>query len=151
MPKICLVSSCGGHLTELRALLPALTGYELRFVLNDRIELPNELVGRTHFITHSERDLRTITNLFEAVRILRSERPDLILSTGAGPAVPFAIVGKFLGIPSIFVETVARIHKPSLTGRLMYYLADVFIYQWPGLRRFFRRGIYGGHLFSSLT
>ena len=81
--------------------------------------------GKTHFITHSERDWKTLINLWEAWCLLRRERPALILSTGAGPAVPFALVGRFVfGIKVVFIETVTRVYKPSLTGRLMYWLAD---------------------------
>ena len=142
--KICIVSSCGGHLTEARALLPVFEKYPHFYVINDRIELPRDMEGRTFFIKHSERDLLFFVNLLEAWRILRKERPSLILSTGAGPVVPFSIIGKFFGIPTIFIETFTRISKPSLTGRIMYRLADKFIYQWPPLERFFPKGICGG-------
>ncbi len=142
--KICIVSSCGGHLTEVRALRPAYSAHEHFYVLNDRIPLPDDMVGRTYFIRHAERDWRVVLNVFEALRILVRERPNLILSTGAGPVVPFALVGKLLGIPTLFVETIARITRPSLTGRIMYRLADRFVFQWPSLARFFPDGICGG-------
>jgi len=146
--KICLVSSCGGHLAELRALHSAYDRFEHFFVINDRsIQLPEEMEGRTFFIRHAERDLKVLVNLVEAYRILKRERPDVILSTGAGPAVPFALVGKVLGIPSVFVEISAHVVRPSLTGRIMYFLADRFYYQWPKLERFFPRACYGGLLY----
>jgi UDP-N-acetylglucosamine:LPS N-acetylglucosamine transferase len=144
--KICIVSSCGGHLTEVRSLREAYARYQHFYVLNDRVLLPPDMEGRTYFIRHSERDLLFFVNLVEAWRILRRERPRLILSTGAGPAVPFALVGRLLGIPSVYVETVTRIDHPSLTGRLMYYLAHRFVYQWPSLVRYFPRAEYGGGL-----
>lgn len=116
------------------------------YVINDRIELPADMAGCTYFIAHAERNWLVFTNFWEAWQILRRERPALILSTGAGPVVPFAIVGKLFGMPTIFVETLTRIQAPSLTGRMMYYLADQFFYQWPTLKRFFPKGIYGGPL-----
>jgi UDP-N-acetylglucosamine:LPS N-acetylglucosamine transferase len=145
--KVCIVSSCGGHLTEVRALRPAYERYEHFYVLNDRALLPPDMEGKTYFIAHSERDALFFVNLAEACRILRRERPDVILSTGAGPAVPFALVGRHLfGCKILFVETVTRIQRPSLTGRLMYRLAHDFFYQWEGLRRFFPEGRMGGPL-----
>jgi UDP-N-acetylglucosamine:LPS N-acetylglucosamine transferase len=143
-PKICIVSSCGGHLTEVRALRAAYERFEHFYVLNDRVLLPDDMRDVTYFIRHSERDLLFFVNVVEAFRILRRERPSVILSTGAGPAVPFAIVGRLLRIPVVFVETFTRIDTPSLTGRIMYRLADRFVYQWPGLRRYFPRAVYGG-------
>ena len=143
---ICIVSSCGGHLTEVQALEPLYHRYPHFYVLNDEVTLPQDMEGRTYFIQHSERDFRFIVNMWEAWKILRLERPRLILSTGAGPAVPFALVGKMFGIPTLFVETLTRVTSPSLTGRVMYYLADRFFYQWKPLGQFFPQGIYGGPL-----
>ena len=144
--KLCIVSSCGGHLTEVRMLKPAYGDHEHFYVLNDRALLPDDMQGRTYFISHSERDWLFALNLFEAWKILRKERPHVILSTGAGPAVPFALVGKILRIPNIFVETLTRVSSPSLTGRIMYRLADRFYYQWRSLEAFFPAGVYCGPL-----
>ena len=145
--KICIVSSCGGHLTEVRCLLPAYRDYEHFYVLNDKAKLPADMLGKTFHITHSERDWKTLLNLWEAYVILRRERPTLILSTGAGPAVPFALVGRYLfGTRVVFVETITRIDKPSLTGRMMYPLAHDFFYQWPSLARYFPKGVCVGPL-----
>lgn len=145
--KICIVSSCGGHLTEVRALLPAYRDQPHFYVLNDKALLPADMAGRTYFIAHSERDWKFLLNLWEAWRILWRERPDAILSTGAGPAVPFALVGKLLfGLRVVFVETITRIEAPSMTGRLMYHLADDFFYQWKSLAPYFPKGTYGGPL-----
>ena len=144
--KVCIVSSCGGHLAEARVLRPAYGDHEHFYVLNDRVLLPKDMEGRTYFIRHSERDWRFLINLWEAWRILRAEKPDCILSTGAGPAVPFALIGKLLGIPMVFVETMARVHAPSLTGRIMCRLADRFFYQWKSLEPYFPKATYGGPL-----
>jgi UDP-N-acetylglucosamine:LPS N-acetylglucosamine transferase len=116
-------------------------------VLNDRALLPQDMRGKTTFITHSERDWKFIINLLEAFSILRRERPTAILSTGAGPAVPFAIVARiFFRARVIFVETITRVDRPSVTGRIMYWLAHDFFYQWPELERFFPKGRHGGPL-----
>lgn len=145
--KICIVSSCGGHLTEVRALKPAYARYPHFYVLNDKALLPADMEGKTYFIAHSERDWRFFLNLWEAFRILLRERPQVILSTGAGPAVPFALVGRFFfGCRVVFVETITRIQAPSMTGKIMYWLAHDFFYQWQSLARYFPRGRFGGPL-----
>ena len=145
--KICIVSSCGGHLTEARMMRAAYARYPHFYVLNDKVCLPKDMQGRTMFITHSERDWKFLLNLWEAWRILRRERPTAIFSTGAGPAVPFAIVGRLLfGVRVIYVESITRISHPSLTGRLMYWIAHKFFYQHQPLERYFPKGRYGGPL-----
>ena len=133
-------------MTEIRAIESAYKHEDHFYVLNDRVKLSKDMENRTYFIRHSERDWLFLVNLWEAWGILRRERPRLILSTGAGPAVPFALVGKLLGIKSIFIESFTRVKKPSLAGRPMYYFADRFFYQWKTLAPYFPRGIYGGPL-----
>jgi UDP-N-acetylglucosamine:LPS N-acetylglucosamine transferase len=144
--KICVVSSCGGHLTEVRALRSAYDHHEHFYVINKRVALPPDMLHNTYFIRHSERDFLFFVNLWEAWHILRLEKPQVILSTGAGPCVPFAIVGKLLRIPSIFVETFNRVTEPSLSGWIMYRLANKFFYQWESLARFYPKGTCCGPL-----
>jgi beta-1,4-N-acetylglucosaminyltransferase len=146
MAKICIVSSCGGHLTEVRALMPTYARHDHFYVINEPILLSEDMQNKTCFIRHSERDWLFFVNLWEAWQILRRERPSVILSTGAGPVVPFALVGKVLGICTVFVESITRVTRPSLTGRIMYYLADRFFYQWRALDRYFPKSTYGGQL-----
>ena len=131
----------------MRSLKPAYERYEHFYVLNDKALLPPDMQGKTFFITHAERDWRVLKNLWEAIAILARERPTVILSTGAGPVVPFALAGRLLfGTRVVFIETIARIDRPSLTGRIMYFLAHDFFFQWEGLRRFFPKARYGGVL-----
>jgi beta-1,4-N-acetylglucosaminyltransferase len=144
--KVCIVSSCGGHLTEARALRPVYDRFEHFYVLNDRVLLPKDMEGKTYFIRHSERDWLFFVNLWEAWKILKEEAPDLILSTGAGPIVPFSLVGRLFGCKVIFIETYNRLNEPSLSGRIMYYLADRFFYQWESLRKYYPKGVCGGPL-----
>ena len=115
------------------------------YVLNDRIPLAKDMQGRTYFITHAERNWKQLLNLVEAFRILRCERPTVLISTGASPIVPFAIVGRlFFRTKVIFIETITRVKEPSVTARIMYRLAHRFYYQHPELERFFPRGRYLG-------
>ena len=128
-------------------LRSAYARYAHFYVLNDHVQLPEDMQGRTSFIAHSERDWKFLLNLWEAWWILRRERPTVILSAGAGLAVPFALVGRLLfGVRVIYVETITRISRPSLTGRLMYRVAHEFFYQHQPLGKFFPRGQYGGPL-----
>lgn len=138
--RIVIVSSVGGHLTEIMRLAPLLATHEVVLVINDAVELPDFAFARVYRIAHAERDWRVLLNFAEAARILREERPDVLVSAGAGPVVPFAIVAHLLGARVVYIESAAAVTRPTLTGRLMYPLADDFFYQWPGLARTFPRG-----------
>jgi UDP-N-acetylglucosamine:LPS N-acetylglucosamine transferase len=102
---------------------------------------------KIYFVTHSERDWKFFINIWEAFQIFRIERPTLILSTGAGPAVPFSLIGKYLfDTRIVYIETMTSINRPSLTGKIMYYIADIFFYQWRELGVTFPKGKYCGLL-----
>ena len=141
MSKILLVSSVGGHLDEIMELAPALRRHEVVLVVNERCELPRFPFSRIYRIVHAERDWRVVLNFAEAARILRAEDPEIILSAGAGPVVPFAVLARLAGRARVvFVETAAAVEKPTLTGRLMYRLSDDFFFQWQALAEHFSSG-----------
>ena len=145
--KICIVSSIGGHLDEVIQLLPILEEHEYFFVVNAEGSLPKVIEEKTVRIVHSERDWKLLINLWEAARILLARRPDVIISCGAGPAVPFSVVGKAIGMRVIYIETFAAVESPTLTGRLLRHMADLFIYQWKTLAYAYPKGEYGGTIF----
>lgn len=136
--KILIVSSVGGHLTEIMQLAPLFLGHEVVLVVNDQTTLPDFPFARVYRIVHAERDIRVLYNFLESACILREEDPDIVLSAGAGPAVPLAVVAR-MGTRAriIFIESAAAMMKPSLTGRLMYPLVHHFFYQWSALAKHF--------------
>jgi hypothetical protein len=54
---------------------------------------------------------------------------------------------EMLGKKVIYIESFARIDGPSLTGKLLYKVADATIIQWPELKRFYPNAIYGGSIY----
>ena len=139
--RIVVVSSVGGHLTEVMQLAPILEGHETVLVVNDAAELPSFPFARVYRIAHADRDWRVLCNFAESARILLHEEPDVVVSAGAGPAVPFSAVARWLfGCRIVYLESAAAIRRPTLTGRLMYRIAHDFFYQWPQLKRFFPAG-----------
>ena len=130
--RVALVSSVGGHLAELLELESAFVGHACLWVLNDASPvLPPD---REHVrVSHAERDWRVVWNLFEFAALFARERPDVMVSMGAGPAVPAAVVARLMGIPVIYIEPSSAVSAPTLTGRLMRLLTPRRYVQWPGL------------------
>jgi UDP-N-acetylglucosamine:LPS N-acetylglucosamine transferase len=85
-------------------------------------------------------------NMWFAVKVIRKHKPTHLFSLGAGVAVPFFVVGKLLGVQTIFMETFITIPRTTMTGRLMYYLADHFIVQNEGLLKKYPKALYWGSL-----
>lgn len=109
-------------------------------------KLAEERIFYCHYPTNRN-VLNLIRNTFLAIRALRSERPDLILSTGAAVAVPFFAVGKLLGAKTVYIEIIDRIDSPTLTGKLVYRMTDVFVVQWPELKQVYPKAVYIGSVF----
>ena len=132
--KILCVSSCGGHFAQILRLTDAIPEEHKVYVLNDKTA-PVLTGKKIFYITHAERGLGQIINFFEALRIVASVRPVAILSTGASPAVIFALVAKLFRVDVIYVESFSRVVSLSLTGKLMRFLATRFYVQWPDLKK----------------
>ena len=138
--KFCLVSASGGHLTELRKFYEIYKAHDYFHVINVPIVESDSMKGRTQVITLCQRDWRALINFYEAWQILNKQKPQIILTTGAWPAIPFGIIGRLLGIRVVYVETMAKVITPSATGRAMYYIANDFFYPWEALKPFFPKG-----------
>lgn len=133
--KIALVCSHGGHLTETLQILEAFTGHEVFFVTyHSGRDGDIERIARAYFTENIGLNAWRMLSAFSWTwRILRQERPQVVLSLGAEIAVPFFYLGKLMGAKTIFVESWCRVEDRSLTGRLVYPIADVFYVQWPQL------------------
>ena len=88
-----------------------------------------------------------IKNTFLAIRILRKERPDVIISSGAAVAVPFFYIGKLFGAKTVYIEVFDRIDKPTVTGKLVYPVTDKFIVQWEEMKKVYPKAINLGSIF----
>jgi UDP-N-acetylglucosamine:LPS N-acetylglucosamine transferase len=87
-----------------------------------------------------------VRNLWLAVRTVRRLRPDLVVSTGAGVAVPFFVIAWVLRIPTVYVEVFDRIDSPTLTGRLCRPFTTRFCVQWPEQQALYKNTVVIGPL-----
>lgn len=116
------------------------------FKKEDAVSLLNgEEVYWAHYPTN--RNIKNlIKNAFLAIKILLEEHPDIIISTGAGVAVPFFYIGKLLRAKLIYIEVYDRIDSPTLTGKIVYPIIDTFVLQWKEQKKFYPKGIVLGEL-----
>lgn len=132
--RVLLVASSGGHLTQLFALSPWWSRHERTWVTFDDVHAASLLEGERVVFAFGPTN-RNIPNLLRntvlAIRMLRRERPALIVSTGAGVAVPFILLGWLTRVTTVFIEVYDRIEMPTLTGRLVRPFASRILVQWP--------------------
>ncbi len=147
--KICCASSAGGHLTELLQLSETFEGREHYFLTDKRLD-SEELAGRekVFFIECPRRNpLKLIVNLWQSMKIFVKEKPDLVISTGADTAIATCLIAKLFGKKVVFIESFCRIREKSLSGRIMYRLADLFLVQWKENLEFYPKAEYAGSVF----
>jgi beta-1,4-N-acetylglucosaminyltransferase len=145
--KLLLVASSGGHLAELHSLGEFWRAHERTWVSFPTSDAKYLLADERTVWAHHPTN-RHLGNLWRnfglARRVLAEERPDLVLSTGAGVAVPFLAIARRRGIRTVYLESIARIDRLSLTGRIVYPFVDRFWVQWEELAARHRRAEFHG-------
>lgn len=93
------------------------------------------------------------SSVFAAIftlHMMAAELPDLVVCNGPGTCVPVCLVAfifRLLGVKRIkivFCESFCRVTSLSLTGRLLYPIADRFVVMWPHLLNRYPRAEYLG-------
>lgn len=147
-PRALLVATPGGHLAQLQLISSCFDSFERRWVTLDHhsVDLGGEAVvfGRGP-TTRSPVNL--LRNFVIAWRELRAQRPDIIVSTGAGLAVPFFVLGRLMGAHTIFLEVYDRIDSRTVTGRLVRPFSSEFLLQWPEQQDVYGSGTVVGALY----
>lgn len=148
--KIALVGSSGGHLTHLYLLKKFWENEDRFWVTFDKTDAKSILKEERFYPCYypTNRNVKnTIKNTILAFKILRKEKTDLIISSGAAVAVPFFGLGKLFGAKTVYIEIFDRIDKPTLTGKLVYPVTDKFIVQWEELKKVYPKAINLGGIF----
>jgi UDP-N-acetylglucosamine:LPS N-acetylglucosamine transferase len=144
-----LVGSSGGHLTQLWALRPWWQNGERTWVTFDTPDATSLLADEQTVWAHYP-TTRNIPNLFRntllAWKTLRRIRPDIVVSTGAGVALPFFVFARLLRIPTAYIEVYDRIDSTTLTGRLCRPFATVMCVQWDEQKALYRNAVVIGPL-----
>ena len=103
---------------------------------------------RAFFLLNFHRNpLLFVVNVFQSGCLVLRLRPRIVITTGAGMAVPFALLSRLIGARLIFIETAACIDKPSYTGRILGRFASQVFVQWEESLENYPGAVNGGPLF----
>jgi UDP-N-acetylglucosamine transferase subunit ALG13 len=132
---VAFISSSGGHLELLKDISESMPADSTLWITIDD--------ARAGALRHEGRAVYTLPRLdkqnLNTQNPLRSLllawrlRPRVVITSGAGMVIVFCVCARLLGSRLFFVETMARISNPSLTGRLLARIADQVFVQWPEL------------------
>ena len=155
MKRVLFISSTGGHLNELLQLKPLFEKYNSYLItektkstigLKKKFNHVNYLVYGTkdHILTYP---FKFIYNCFKSLFLFVKIRPKVIITTGTHTAVPICYIGKLFGSKIIFIETFANSKTKTLSGKLVYPIANVFVVQWKEMLKLYPKAIYGGWIY----
>lgn len=94
----------------------------------------------------------TLYSFLRCVPMMVYHRPELVLCNGPGTCVPICILAFLLrtlflsNTMIVFIESVCRVETLSMTGKILYYFADIFLVQWPDLEQRYSRVAYIGRV-----
>ncbi|WP_318422582.1 PssD/Cps14F family polysaccharide biosynthesis glycosyltransferase [Photobacterium leiognathi] len=156
-PSILFTYGEGGHSAQMNRLVTKLKcnleNFEI-ISLSDLKKTPNW--SSHHYVTGEARgkytNFQLLTNLgpfkiFKSVFFINKKyNIKAMVSTGPGISVIAALFFKSIGVKIIHVETWSRFTTRSLTGRIMYLLADRFYVQHESLLKVYPNAIYAGVL-----
>ena len=157
--KTLIVLGSGGHTAEIlrivqqldkakykprvyiQAQSDALSSKKLEEVEKDQrnyklLEISRSREVRQSYLTSV---VTTIRAIFQSFPLVWREKPDLLLCNGPGTCIPLCLVTLFFNslfvtkTKIVFVESFCRVKHFSLSGKILYYLANHTIVQWPQL------------------
>ena len=146
--KVCLVCSTGGHIKQLLMLRSAYEKYDHFYVLFYKEAIKNFIKeNKVYLVTSPERSpLLFLVNVLQELWVYLKERPQVVISTGAGVAVAICYIVKLFGGKVIFIEDWCIVSQRSLSGRIIYPISDLFIIQREYLKKLYPKAVYGGEI-----
>ncbi len=137
MKKLLALSSGGGHFVELVRLRAAFAGTSVTWATVSpaySAHVPGERLLVVPDATRWDR-VRLASAVLRIARLVRHERPDVVVSTGALPGFFAIALGRAVGARTVFVDSFANVEELSLSGRLASRVAHECLTQWPELAR----------------
>lgn len=146
--KICLVASSGGHLKELEFVkYLAIENAEYFLITEEIVGMKVKGYGRAYYVAQINRKekgawVKFLQLIVVGNKIIKKEKPDYYISTGALISIPILILGKLRGKKIIFAESFARVEDGSLSGKIAYRFSDLFIVYWKNLLKVYPKAVY---------
>lgn len=109
--------------------------------------------GKVDFLVFGTKDFmltypfKLLFNCFKSLYLYFKIHPDYIITTGAHTAGPMCCIGKIFGSRIIYIESFANITTKTITGKLLYPIADKFIVQWESMKKLYPDADFGGWIF----
>ena len=157
MKRVLFISSTGGHFSELLQLKPLFNKYD-SYIITEKDKtnenLKEEYGDKLFFLPYGTRS-KLFTYIFKyfylclkTIYLFFKIRPKYIVTTGTHTAVPMCYLGKLFGCKIIFIDTFANSKSKTLSGKMIYPIANLFIVQWKEMLDLYPKAVYGGSIYG---
>ena len=156
MKKVLFISSTGGHLSEMMQLKPMFDKYDYHIITEfteSTKNLKNKHKGRVDYLVFGTKDhlfsyiFKFGWNILKSFYLFFKVRPKYVISTGTHTAVPMCYIAKLFGAKIIFIETFANSTTKTLSGKMIYPIANLFIVQWESMLKLYPKAKLGGWIY----
>lgn len=157
--KICITCAAGGHLNQLMNIMEAFEDHDFFFVTVESGTTDSlKTLGKTYYTRDAPKPIQIgnirlywitlalyyLYLLFPSIKILLKEKPDVIFGNGGSATLCLCYLGKIIGCKIVYLESLTRVSDLSLTGKLIYKVADLFLVQWESLLEKYNKAKYWG-------
>jgi len=142
------MASGGGHWVQLLRLRPSFGNFRVVYV--SMFDSYPELVGDAPYYTVPDASRFSVISFapvfWRALEIIRKERPSVIVTTGSAPMLAFILLGRLMGIRTLWIDSVANSERLSSSGRIAKRIAHECVSQWPMVAELENVGFWGSVL-----
>jgi len=86
-------------------------------------------------------------NVIKSFFLFFKIKPDIVITTGTHTAVPMCYIAHIFKKKVVFIETFANVSTKTLSGRIIYNIADLFVVQWEEMKQLYPNSICLGGIF----
>lgn len=134
--KIFAVASIGGHWVQLLRIARQMEkDYEVVYLCTHP-KCATMVEGQKFYLMedYSRWDAwKMVPAFFKLLGIVRREKPEAIMTTGAAPGLMCLLAGKVLGKKTIWVDSIANVQHLSASGRIAAKFVSRIYTQWKDL------------------
>src|SRR5574344_1995190 len=137
--SVLFIASTGGHLSELMQTKSLFKQYNYHIVTEKtKVDdsLKEEYGDKISFLIYGTKKylirylFKFLANCFISLFYFFRYQPEVVVTTGTHTAVPMCYIAKIFGSKVIFIETFANRTTKTVSGKLVYPIADTFVVQW---------------------
>ncbi|KAF1688287.1 polysaccharide biosynthesis protein [Pseudoxanthomonas taiwanensis] len=148
--RILLICSSGGHMVQLKRLLPATAdkgSLYLAAVGAHNLGAEAQFEGIFDIPDFNRQSVfRAFRGSFAVTRAVMKVRPTHVISTGAAPGIIGIAVARLMGARTLWVDSIANTRRLSMSGRFALLFSTHVFTQWPDLAAADGRPSYKGRL-----